>query len=723
MRLFLLTMVLIPISLAAQSGSVTGRVTTAAGGHPLPGVNVLVSGTTRGTTTDGEGKFALARIPPGTYAVVFSLIGYARETVAAVEVRTDQTTDVSATLSQLPIQTEPVVVTAGRREQSLQDVPVSVSSVDASTLSAKNFVTIDDALRYVPGVNVTEYQVNIRGSSGYSRGVGSRVLLLVDGIPFLTGDTGELNFETIPVGQVDRIEVVKGASSALYGSSALGGVVNVLTRPIPELPATRVRVYGGLYGAPSFSSWDWHGGARMLDGQSITHSFRSGDIGVMLHGARTADDGYKQNDFRRRYNLYVKTTIGLGAYDDLSLTGNLMHQKRGSFLYWKDLSHALVPPDAQLGDLVRSTRFFLAGQYRRAVSPNLLLTMRGLWFRNLWTDTIDTLSNDSRSDILRSDIQGTWTPGADHVVTFGVDGNLERVNADLFGSRTGGGWALYAQDEFPVFAGLRFTIGGRFDYQDRDSLEASSQFNPKAGLVYTPVPGTALRASYGRGFRTPSIAEAFITAQAGGLDIIPNPSLRAESSSSLEAGISQLLGETALVDAAVFQTDFRDLIEPRFVSVGGALKGQFRNVTRARVQGVELSARIGLFARSLQLDIGYTAVYPRDLELRDILKYRPRRILYAAASLRRGMVSFGVDFRHLSRVERIDEDFGSIVNDAGERVAMFVVDARAGADFTGAGFPVAAMLNLNNLFQYNYVDWIGNLSPPRTIMLTLETRL
>ena len=125
--------------------------------------------------------------------------------------------------------------------------------MDAAEIRQRNSTSLDDALRYVRGVNMTGTQVNIRGSSGYSLGAGSRVLMLLDGIPFFAGDTGELNFEAIPMGQVDRIEVVKGASSALYGSNALGGVINIITKPIPETPETIVRTYGGMYNRPTYS--------------------------------------------------------------------------------------------------------------------------------------------------------------------------------------------------------------------------------------------------------------------------------------------------------------------------------------------------------------------------------------------------------------------------------------------------------------------------------------
>ncbi|MEK9138199.1 MAG: TonB-dependent receptor plug domain-containing protein, partial [Bacteroidota bacterium] len=362
-------------------------------------------------------------------------------------------------MTPVPIQGEPVIVTASKREQSLQDVPVSVSTVDASSIARRNIVTLDDALRYVPGVNLTEWQVNIRGSSGYSRGAGSRVLLLVDGIPFITGDTGELNFESFPVGQVDRVEVVKGAASALYGSSALGGVINVITKRIPEQPETRIRTYGGFYSKPSHSQWDWGGGTRFLDGQSFSHSQTLDDVGLLIHGSRAADDGFRQNDYRRRYNGYVKAQFNLSAYDALTTTFSLLHQKRGSFLYWQDLSHALVPPPQQQGDRVKSTRFFFSGLYTHTASDNFLYTARTMWYRNRWEDTIDTLTNSSRSDVLRGEVQATWSPNSSNIVTFGVEGSTDNVSADLFGERSGKGVALYVQDEVETLPELKVTLG------------------------------------------------------------------------------------------------------------------------------------------------------------------------------------------------------------------------------------------------------------------------
>jgi len=712
----------------AQSGTIIGRVVSKSDREPLVGANVLLGGTLRGTVTDADGEFTFTGVPAGIYSITISLIGYERVTRMNIRVSPAETTNVTVDLIPSPIQTAPVVVTASKREQSLQESPVSVSVMDATSIAYRNSVTIDDALRYIPGVNITQDQVNVRGSSGYSRGAGSRVLILVDGIPFITGDTGEINFETIPVGQVERIEVVKGASSALYGSSALGGVINVITKPISQTPETHIRTYGGFYSTPSYRQWEWTSDTRYFDGLSLSHSRRIGDVGLLVHGSRKADDGYRQNDFRRRYNGYLKVKYDPTAYSALTGAFNILHQKRASFLYWKNLTEALVPPADQLGDGVQSTRFSMSSQYGHILSEKLMLTTRAIWFRNDWRDTIiDTLGNRSKSDVVRGEVQTTWTLDEANIMTAGIEGNYDRVGSNIWGSHTGSGMALYAQHEIKFIEELRLTLGARYDFQDLDSLSSNSQLNPKLGIVYTPQPGSAVRASFGRGFRSPTVAEAFISTTAGGFLIVPNPALLPERSYSYEVGGSQALGEIASLDLAFFLTDFSDLVETGFDTLG---RGVFSNVTRARITGLETSLKCGLFDRALLLDASYMYISPRDRTRDDVLKYRPRNLFYASVLARFGMFTLGSDFRHLSRIERIDDEFVApllgrppIIPDGDQRVSIYVTDLRFGADFSTLDVPLTASLNVNNIFQYNYVELIGNMAPPRSVVLVLETRL
>ena len=710
----------------AAGGSIAGRVTTKGETEPLIGVNVFLVGTVRGTTTDSKGDFRIPEVPSGTYSLVFSIVGYHRETRSNVAVEDGKETVLNVSMNQAPVQTEQIIVTASKREQSLQEVPVSVSVLDANEIKLRNALAIDDALRYIPGVNITGFQVNVRGSSGYSRGAGSRVLMLLDGIPFITGDTGELNFESIPIGQVDRIEVVKGASSALYGSSALGGVINIITKPISETPETDIRSYVGLYNRPTFSEWEWTGKNRWYNGQSISHSRKVGDLGMVLFFSRQIDDGYRLNDYHRRYNFYLKATEDFSQTSSLALNFGLLYQYGGQYLYWRNLDSALVPPILQQNDNVKSIRYYTSGTYKRVLSENVFFTAKGLWYHNDWGfETIHGYGRaESYADDFRLDLLSTVLLSRSHTLTLGLDGNMDFVTGDMFSDQTLGGFAVYAQDEMKVFDDLSVTAGARYDYQSVGLTGSNGKLNPKIGLSYLPFAGTTLRASYGQGFRVPSVAEAFISATISGIITVPNTDLKPERSYSYEVGILQMLGEFGSIDIAAFRSDFDNLIEAGLYVTGQTLEIQWRNVLQARVQGVETAMKFGLFGGGLTYNLGYTYVYPEDRTHHTLLKYRPRHVFYTSLLGRVAMLSAEADFRYISRVDKIDDELvdTGIIPDGDSRVDILVTDFRLGADFSFAGLPLTATFNINNVFQRNYVELIGNMNPPRTYVFVLDAK-
>ena len=719
---------LLMVSLSAfGSGSIAGRVTTRANGFEevLPGASVSVQGTVRGTTTGPTGEFRIVDLPDGEYTLTISMVGYQRETRTGVRVSEGRETTVYVTLVQSPVPLEQVVVTASRREQSLEDVPLSVSVMGAKEFQRLNPITLDDALRYIPGVNLTGTQVNIRGSSGYSRGAGTRVLLLLDGTPFITGDTGELVFEAIPLGQIDRIEVVKGASSALYGSNALGGVINVISKPIPEIPETDIRTYAGLYNTPSYDQWRWSGKTRFLHGQSFSHARKLGDLGVSLFVSRQFDDGYRKDDYRRRYNILTRLKEDLSSLSSLALNFGLLHETGGQFLYWRNIDSALIPSARQEGDNTTSTRYYLSGLFKSFISPHFLLTARAQWFHNHWGFHTLTENPESFSDGYRGEVVATFMPDSGQTVTIGTAGNVDVIGGDIFSTHTIGGLALYGQDEIALLRNLTLTLGVRYDFESVGLTSAKGQVSPKVAAAYKPGGGTTLRASFGRGFRVPSVAEAFLLAGSASLAAVPNNALRPERSYSYEAGLSQTLGAVGSFDIAAFRSDFNDMIEPGLVVSGGNLQIQWRNVTEARVQGIETSLKFSLLDGLVLANLGYTYVYPEDLTKHDLLRYRPRHLLYTNLDGRLGWLSAGIDFRYLSRVDRIDDELVNvgIIPDGDERRQIFVTDVRVGMELPLGDVLLAGSLNVKNIFQYNYVELIGNIMPPRTYVLTLEMKL
>jgi iron complex outermembrane receptor protein len=714
----------------SAGGSIIGNVTSQTDGktESLVGAVVLVQGSVRGTTTNIKGEFRIGDLTPGTYTVVVSMVGYQRSTRPGITVEEGQETVANFSLVSSPVQFDQVVVTASKRQQSLAEVPVSLSVLDASEIRHRNAMVLDDALRYIPGVNMTGFQVNIRGSSGYNRGAGSRVLLLLDGIPFITGDTGELNFETIPAGMVDRIEVVKGASSALYGSNALGGVINVITKDIPEKASTHVRFFGGMYDKPSYDQWQWSSKFRYVQGQSVSHAYRVGDLGIALSFSRQLDDGYRQNDYRRRYNFYVKLKEDFARQSALTMTFGLLYQYGGQFLYWRSLDSALVPPVAQKDDNIKSIRFFTTGQYSTVINEGFQVTTRAMWFHNDWG--FETRSGIGRAESIADDFRfetaATILPHENHTVTAGVDANVDIIGGDVVAQRVIGGFALFGQDEIRLAEPLTLILGMRYDFSSVGVTSPGGQFNPKLGFAYTPIEGTTIRGSVARGFRVPAVAEAFLMAGFSNVIARPNEDLRPERNWSYEIGLSQRLGEIGTFDIAGFRSDFDDLIEVDVVdTAANSLLFQWRNVSKARVQGFETILKLGFFDGGLQFNVGYTYVWPMDLTLNDILRYRPRHLLYTSLFGRVGPVFGSTDFRYISRVDRVDDVLSKtgVVLDGEERTQILVTDFRLGLDFELGSVPLTVTASVNNAFQYNYVELIGNMAPPRTFMLALDIRL
>ncbi len=288
------------------------------------------------------------------------------------------------------MQSQQVVVTAGKYEQKISDLPVSADIIPSDEFSKKNFTNFEDALRYAPGVNMTSDQISIRGSSGYSRGAGSRVLLALDGIPFYTGDTGETIWEMIPTAVIDHVEIIKGAASSLYGSTAIGGVINVITKDIPEKPATYFKAFYGLYANPSYNEWKWWNNTRTNNGQTIAHSNRFGNLGIEASFTRLEDLSYRENDYSKKYIGFLKADYTLNSSSSLTFLMNTLNKRRGNFIYWKDSHHALQPPNDNLGQTTATNRYLFGLIYKNVFSENFFMNIKTSYYRNNWKENART---------------------------------------------------------------------------------------------------------------------------------------------------------------------------------------------------------------------------------------------------------------------------------------------------------------------------------------------
>ena len=717
MRYLFFLITLYPILAFSQTFSLRGHVADIEG-KPLLGVNVYLEGEEKGSASDQNGFYEIKNIPPGNYLLIFSIIGYKSKKInISIE---NEDLELRILLEAAPVQSEQVVITAGKYEQKISELPVSADVIQSAELSEKNAVNIKEALRHVPGVNMVEDQISIRGSSGYSKGAGTRVLAAIDGIPFYTGDTGEIIWEAVPTTQIERVEIIKGAASSLYGSTAIGGVINIITKDIPEEPLTYIRTLIGLWGKPSYSQWDWSNENRTYTGLTLSQSFRTGDFGISLSLTRLNDMNYKQNGFFTRYIGFLKTQYKFSNSSSITLFANSLNHRTGNFLYWKDSRNTLIPPDADQGQTTKASRLMIGLLYKLIASDNLLINVRSSFYRTHWLDETSS-RNNSTSRLYRTELQANLSVTNKIILVSGIEGAYSIIHSNIFGNPDAKVLGIYTQADAKFDFPLTASIGIRYDYSKISAIKSFSNFSPKAGLNYSLSEDLILRSSFGTGFRAPSLAETFTSTTASGITVKPNPLLKPEKSFSAEAGVNYQINSIINFDAALFHNEYYDFIEasidPRDRLVF------FDNVTRARIQGCEVNPKLNFFEGNLNFSLSYTYLWSRDIQKNKALKYRPRHLFYASASFYFYNFEAGADFRYWSRVEEIDDELVSFIRDGEKRVEVYVLDLRGGYNFLSLGLPVRIYLNADNILNYNYIELVGNMAPIRNYSVSMELML
>ncbi len=493
----------------------------------------------------------------------------------------------------------------------------------------------------------------------------------------------------------------------------------MLTKNNSQTPVTYVRGYFGVYDKPYYSQWDWSGENRSFNRLTAAHSNSSGNLGYSVSLTRDENMGYRQSDWYKRYSSYFKTSYKFSDKNSLQILGLGFFQQRGTFNFWKDSRHALVPPDADQGQIVSSQRIIAGLKFNHKITDDWDLKVITSYYYSNWNDESES-ANNSKSELLRTEIQSAQKISEKAKIIYGVELTRGVVTSNIFGNPTSIGFGGYFQAEYKFDFPLSVTFGARYDMTRLDTLKAYNDFSPKVGFNYKLSKDFILRASVGKGFRAPSLAEAFTSTNTSGISIKPNPSVAPESNYTAEFGVKKIIGNIAEIDAAVFHNDYYDMIEPSIDPSDG--KVFFENVTRARIQGGELGIKVNAPSIYSSFNVSYTYLWARDIENSRALKYRPRHLIYSSFTFAPSFYQFGMDFRYWSRVEEIDNELVDLglVKEGDRRTEVFVVDFRAGASLYNFNVPLNVYINVNNLLNYNYIEMIGNVSPIRNISLNLE---
>lgn len=718
-NLLTIFIIIIPLIVSAQSASIKGRVISQ-NLQPVIGANVIIVETGQGDASDENGYFEIENVAFGTYTLEVSSIGYEKRKLTNVK-SGNGSKSITVVLKETTFETEQIIVSASKYEQKVEDITVSTTIIQPDYINSKNFLSFDEVLRHIPGVQMNLEQVSIRGSSGYSKGVGARVLVAINGIPLYAGDNGDVVWELIPLNDIERVEVIKGPASSLYGSSAIGGVINIITKSSVKNPVTHFKSYFGAYDKPSYDLWEWDDKYRTFYGAELTHSNSIGELGYTVSLKKFDDLGYRQSDHSKKYLAHIKLSYNINDEDYLIFFSNYLYSNNGNFLYWKDSRNALVPKDDENGNYVLSNRIFNGFIFHNTFSSKFSGDLKASYYRTKF-DGYGLEVTTSVADLFRGEVLTNYIASDNFILTTGAEVSYSNVKSNLFSNTNFFGSGAYTQIEYKGIKGLIANFGFRYDYIKVDTISGKNAFTPRMGLNYKVDDNFILRGSIGTGFRAPTPAEIFTTAAVGGgIDVKQNPDLTSETSLSFELGFYFSYNKYINIDAAFYQTDYNNFIEPNLTKEGDI---QFINLNKARIQGFESVINFAIIPNEIDIQIGYNYMWARDIEKKRAMKYRPRNVLYAQLKYSPSQFDFGIDFRYLSKVEEIDvalvEPPLALVVDGGKRVPIFVTDIFAGYNFLLGRLPAKIYLNAKNIFNYNYVEFIGNLAPIRNVSLSTE---
>lgn len=705
--------------LLAQKFTISGIVTDTKG-IGLTGVNIIFINTNYGTASDAYGQYIFSEIPAGMYELKVSAIGFRTFESGPIDINSHLTYNI--VMEENSYQLGQVLISAGKHEQKIEDLPVSALIIGGEQIGKKNISKFDELLRYAPGVNLTLDQVSIRGSSGYSRGAGTRVLLGLDGIPLYSGDSGEIIWETIPVNDIARVEIVKGASSALYGSTAIGGVINVITKEISSQPVTYLKTGIGFYAMPKYDQWRWSNETRFFNNLSLNHSNGLGPFALSLGLSRNEDEGYRQGDWNKRYSLYSKFAYNIDKNNKLTAIFSGYMKNSGTFNYWKNLDNVLVPPDGDQQELKYSERMITGFVYSGVISKQLSLKITSSIYSNLWNDQSES-ANNSKSNVYRNEIQTVYKLTDGFTSVNGLELAYGKVKSNIFSDPNSLNYALYSSNDVTFPENFILSFGARFDNFKINNTRSFNSFSPKAGINYKLGNAGIIKASYGLGFRAPSLAETYTSTVTSGISVLPNPDLVPEKSRSFELSYMNSFSDEINAELSLFDNRYQDLIEPAILTnTDGSPYIQFDNLTKASIQGAEFIGNLFLDRIHSAFSLGYTYLWTRNIQSDTPLRYRPRHTINAGYSYEDNFISAGLDLRYWSKVEEYDRELIAygLVADGDQIVEVFVVDLNLGFNLFTKGLPLKINTAVKNLFNYYYVEMIGNISPIRNISVNLE---
>ena len=556
------------------------------------------------------------------FFVIFTIVGM-RLSLAATEPIADR------------FQMDEVVVTGTKTEQRLKDTPVITEVITRSEIEATGAENIGEVLEHRVGIVVDR---DAHGDGVQLQGLDSDyILILLDGEPQVGRIAGKLDLARIAVENVERIEIVKGASSALFGSAAMGGVINVITRKASSPFAAQF--------TNNFETYN------TIDSRSVVElkrdkfnalltltANRRNPIDLDESDLTTTIDGYQNwtHSARTEYQLTSKSTLLFSGQYFAQKQEGVSENEEVVFDRLGDIGNfsGSVGTGYQLG-----SRSKLMGKiYATRYHDESTVIDRGT--------SLTASSNITVQDLIKGEAQFDTALGSKNQLTIGAELIFENLESQRI---TGGEKdvttdSVFFQNEFRPIANLALVLGGRLDYHS----EFGTHFSPKLSGMYHVTRDVTIRTSFGQGFRAPNFKDLYLdfSNPTSGYQVLGNPDLQPESSGSWNLGVEYQFKSVLLGRVHLYRNNLKNLIEAERIgtSVLGGSKFQYFNVSEAFTEGIEAEISthsIGGFSAT----IGYAHLNGEDKETGLALLNRSKHSGNLKLAYTNGDAGFNVDLR------------------------------------------------------------------------------
>lgn len=734
MRVVLMLLMFIScFALNANTHPIEGKIIDCESKVGIQYVNVIVEGTSKGAVSDGSGKFIINNIPMGNYTIAISSIGYddVRVPVSVDDERKNSI--ITIPLCEKSLELDQFVVTATRTERQLKDVPIQTQMISRKAIERMQVTNFKDLLEYeLPGVEFTNNggfaNINMMGFGG------KYVLFLVDG-ERMAGETFDnIDYNRIDMDNVQQVEIVKGAASSLYGSNAVGGVINLITQKPQRSFETNAAV---RYGSNNEQHYRLGIGTRQKWGYAnLTSSYKAMDPYLLKDTEPLTQwfaDGSKVEQILSQtyiagftdYNITPSVGFNISKKFNLDLKGGYYFKERNS--------------GGLEGRKVQDHYYNYSGGAKATydISDKQSISLSGNYDRYDKFKYYKLLSEDEKNyenAQIRLSALYNLAFGKNHSLVAGAEYFSDDLTTFMFQSdgetakRTAQTYALFTQQEWLLSDKVTLVSGLRYDYHS----QYKGHLTPRLTAMYKPIQRVSIRGGYSGGFRSPTLKELYTDwfhPDGGGFQIIGNKDMKAEKSDNFNFSTEVSLGKTVITYIAQYSF-IKNMVNTIWANQDTVL---YTNIGDAQVLSTELSSTSQI---NNHLSLKFAASYTKDnLGKRSIVRpfSATARIDYVIPVFGKYKPTIGLNGKYFSGVNIYGT--GDIANisstgieqEVSEEYRVYYEDYAIFRLSISQILPYNFVLNagINNLFNYKakFSSFYSSISPGRTFYVGLKWKL